>query len=222
MNAVSEPLTGAAALDGIVPVSHETARRLAHYVGLVKTWQKSENLVAPSTLPTIWHRHVADSAQLVRLFPTARRWADLGSGAGFPGMVVAILLSEAEGAAVQLVESNTRKCAFLRLVAREVRAPASVHDGRIEAVLARWSEPVEIVTARALAPLTDLLGMAAPLVRGGARAAFHKGQDFAREIAEASQSWRFDLIEHKSMVDDSGVILEITGIEPLRTGRGPT
>jgi 16S rRNA (guanine527-N7)-methyltransferase len=222
VNAAHEPLTGAAALDGIVPVSHETTRHLAHYVGLVKTWQKSENLVAPSTLPTIWRRHVADSAQLVKLFPNARRWVDLGSGAGFPGMVVAILIADAPGASVHLLESNTRKCAFLRLAAREARAPAVVHDGRIEAVLANWTEPVEIVTARALAPLTDLLGMAAPLVRSGARAAFHKGQDFAREIAEATQSWRFDLIEHKSMIDDSGVILEITGIEPLRTGRGPT
>jgi 16S rRNA (guanine527-N7)-methyltransferase len=222
VNAAGKPPTGAAALDGIVPVSHETARRLAHYVDLVKTWQKSENLVAPSTLPTIWHRHVADSAQLLHLFPTARRWVDLGSGAGFPGMVVAILVAEAPGAAVHLIESNTRKCAFLRLAAREAGAPAVVHDGRIDAVLAQWSEPVEIVTARALAPLADLLGMAAPLVRTGARAAFHKGQDFAREIAEASQSWRFDLVEHRSMIDDSGVILEITGIEPLRTGRGPT
>jgi 16S rRNA (guanine527-N7)-methyltransferase len=213
----------ARALAGVVTVSRETLRRLTRLVDLVTKWQRAENLIAPSTLPTIWRRHVADSAQLVTLFPDVRRWIDLGSGAGFPGLVVAILLQGEAGAAVHLIESNSRKCAFLRLAARETEAPAIVHEGRIETVAAGFDEPVEMISARALAPLTQLFGMAEPLIARGVGAAFHKGQDFAREIAEASKSWDFDLVEHRSMIDDSSVILEIRKLarKPgLR--RGPT
>ena len=183
----------ASVLDGVAKVSRETIGRLTHLVDLVGKWQRAENLIAPSTLPTIWRRHVADSAQLVALFPEARRWIDLGSGAGFPGLVVAILLAES-GGQVHLVESNSRKCAFLRLAARETAAPAIVLEGRIEAVVAGFTEPVEMISARALAPLGELFEMIEPLIARGARAAFHKGQDFAREIAEASKSWDSDLI----------------------------
>ncbi len=209
-----EFVNDASALAGI-PVSHETLRRLAHLVSLVERWQRAENLIAPSTLASIWPRHVADSAQLVPLFPEARTWLDLGSGAGFPGLVVAILLAE-EGGCVHLVESNSRKCAFLRLAARETNAPATIHDGRIEAVLAGWKEPVDIVTARALAPLGTLLAYTAPLIEAGARSVFLKGQDFAREIAEASKSWDFDLVEHRSRTDDSGAILEIRRVRSVK------
>ena len=123
---------GPEALTDIVPVSRETAERLAAYVALLRKWQRAENLIAPSTLPAIWRRHVADSAQLVALFPEARRWLDLGSGAGFPGLVVAILGAEHADTAVHLVESNRKKCAFLRQAIRETGAPAIVHEGRIE------------------------------------------------------------------------------------------
>jgi 16S rRNA (guanine527-N7)-methyltransferase len=208
VNARSQRSGGDNALSGIVGVSHGTLSRLTRLVELVETWHSAENLIATSTLPDIWRRHVADSAQLVPLFPEARDWVDLGSGAGFPGLVVAILLAE-KSCTVHLLESNQRKCAFLRVAVRETGAPAIVHDGRIEATLANWREPVDIVTARALAPLSGLLTHAAPLIHRGARAAFFKGRDFVREIEEASKYWDFDLVQHPSKTNESGVILEI-------------
>src|SRR5262245_38349963 len=146
-----EALPGLDGLRALLPVSRETYDRLALLVGLVKKWQKAENLIAPSTLNEIWTRHVGDSAQLAALFPAARNWLDLGSGGGFPGLVTAILISaDGSDGLVHLVESNARKCAFLRTAARETGAPAIVHHGRTEDVLATWSLPVDIISARAL------------------------------------------------------------------------
>ncbi len=200
---------GREALADIIAVSRETEERLAAYVALLKKWQSAENLIAPSTLPDIWRRHVADSAQLVALFPEARQWLDLGSGAGFPGLVVAILGAQHNGTMVHLIESNRKKCAFLRAAIRETQAPAIVHEGRIESLIGSWSEPVDRISARALAPLGELLRLAAPLMGVGVPAAFHKGQDFVREIGEATQSWVFDLVKHESRVGDGGAILDI-------------
>jgi 16S rRNA (guanine527-N7)-methyltransferase len=200
----------ASALSDFLRVSRETRECLERFVALLRKWQAAENLISPNTLPQIWRRHVADSAQLVRLFPQSRRWLDLGSGGGFPGIVVAILLSDTAGSHVDLVESNGRKCAFLRQAIRETRAPASVHEGRIADLVRDWRAPIDVVTARALAPLDRLFEMTQPLVARGARAAFHKGRDFAREIDEASQSWDFDMVKHASLVEDGSVILEIT------------
>ena len=197
----------------IVSVSHETAERLAAYVALLRKWQPAENLVSAKTLPEIWHRHVADSAQLVPLFPETRRWLDIGAGAGFPGMVVAILLADLPGSQVHLVESNTRKCAFLRQAIRTTGAPATVHEGRAEAVLAGWDvgkHPVERVVARAVAPLEKLLRLAAPLMLAGTPAAFHKGEDSEAEIVAAKAVFSFDLVRHASRVASASVILEIS------------
>lgn len=202
-------------LEALLPVSRETYDRLAALVALVRKWQKAENLIAPSTLPDIWTRHVADSAQLVPLYPEARHWLDLGSGGGFPGLVVATLLDDRSGAKVHLVESNTRKCAFLRTAIRETGAPAVVHQGRIEDVVGRWPEPVDVITARALAPLADLLKMTAHLI-GPGRTAFLKGVDYRAEIEEASQSWDLDLLIHPSRISEGSVILEISRAEPKR------
>lgn len=202
------------ALSAIVPVPRETGTKLATLVDLVRKWQPIENLVSPATLPVIWQRHIADSAQLVPMFPAARYWLDLGSGAGFPGLVIAILAAgRPDGGRVDLIESNSRKCAFLREAIRQTGAPATVHEGRIDTVLREWRNPVDVVTARALAPLTDLFAMVSPNISAGSRAAFLKGRDFAREIAEASKSWDFDLVNHKSLVDSAGVVLEITWLE---------
>jgi 16S rRNA (guanine527-N7)-methyltransferase len=185
-------------------------------VDLLAKWQKAENLVAASTLPNLWRRHVADSAELVRLFPADRRWLDLGSGAGFPGLVVALV--GGPGTAVHLVESNRRKCAFLRQAIRVTDAPAEVHEGRAEQVLQSLGPPeIDRVSARALAPLVDLLTIAAPVMTRGVPAAFHKGLDFRREVAEATQSWDFDLVEHQSRIGD-GVILEISNLRPKAIG----
>lgn len=197
------------ALDGILSVSRETGERLERFVGLLKKWQAADNLVAAGTLHLVWHRHVADSAQLFARFPEARRWLDLGSGAGFPGLVTAILLAGMPGAHVDLIESNARKCAFLRQVIRDTEAPATVHQDRIETLLAGWSAPVDRVSARGLARLDRLFSLAEPVLFGGAAGAFHKGQDFEREIEETAKSWKFDLVSYPSLTDSRGVILDI-------------
>jgi len=206
------------ALAGIENVSRETLDRLTAFVALVEKWQGATNLIAPGTLPDIWRRHIADSAQLVPLFSDARVWLDLGSGAGFPGLVVAIIAAE-QGGHVHLVESDTRKAAFLRQAVRSTAAPATVHQGRIEAVLADWRTDIDLVTARALAPLPRLLDLVAPVVPLGVHAAFLKGREYRREIAEASKSWEFDLVKHKSRIEDDAVILDITHLKPKQPTR---
>lgn len=206
---------GPAALAALArPVSRETAGRLAAYVDLLGRWQKIKNLVGPGTLEHVWTRHILDSAAVLDAAPEARTVVDLGSGAGFPGLVVAILLAGSPGAAVHLVEANARKGAFLRTVARETGAPATVHVGRIEEVvpeLARALTP-DLVTARALAPLDPLLGLAEPLLAGGATGLFHKGRELAEEVAAARDHWRFDLVEHPSRTDPAGRLVEIRGL----------
>ena len=206
---MTAPADDISALTRIVTVSRETAERLAAFVALIRKWQPAENLISPKTLHEIWRRHVADCAQLVPLFPETRRWLDMGTGAGFPGIVLALI--GGEGTHVDLVESNTRKCAFLRTAIRETGAPAIVHEGRAEVILARWQTPVDRIVARALASLTRLLELAEPLMGQGIPAAFHKGEDFRQEIDEASQSWNFDLVQHDSRVGE-GVILEIANL----------
>lgn len=196
-----------AALNGIIDVSRETGEKLESYVALIRKWQRAENLISPKTLPELWTRHIADCAQIVSLFPDTRVWLDMGTGAGLPGMVVALLAPE--GSHVHLVESNTRKCAFLRTVIRETGAPATVHEGRAEKILSDWDIPVDRVIARALASLSELFRLAEPLMARGVRAGFHKGDDFRREVSEASQSWAFDLVECPSRVAEGSVILDI-------------
>jgi 16S rRNA (guanine527-N7)-methyltransferase len=199
-NATGEGILGLA-------VPRETMDRLIAYVAVLKRWQSAHNLVGPGTLDDIWRRHIADSAQLVALFPDARRWLDLGSGAGFPGLVIAILLHGRPGAAVGLVESNQKKCAFLREAIRVTGAPAEVCCERIESVVKRWSEPVDVVTARALAPLAILCGYVERLVASGAIAVFHKGRGFDMELRDARQIWDIDLVQHP--VRGGGSIVEI-------------
>lgn len=157
----------------LVPVSRGTEERLAVYVELLARWQRIKNLVAPSTLADVWTRHVADSAQIVPLMPAALRWADMGSGAGFPGLVVAILLAGRAGAHVDLIEANARKCAFLREAARACGAPVTVHNARIADALPALG-PVDVLTARALAPLPDLVEMGTILIDRGTTALFLK------------------------------------------------
>jgi len=206
-------------VETILPVSRETARRLETFVTLLQKWQPVENLISPATLPHLWRRHVADSAQLYVLFPTVTRFLDLGTGAGFPGLVIAILGQGRPDFHVDLVESNQRKCAFLRAVVRETGAPAEVHHGRAEHVVPQlWQGSVnhnDCVTSRALAPLSALLGYAEPLLKRGAFAAFHKGGDWAREVEEARRDWDFALTAHPSRVGE-GAILEISALR----GRG--
>src|SRR6266446_4533023 len=126
----------AAAL-GLTPVSRETEARLDRYVDLLLEWQAKTNLVAPSTLPNLWTRHISDSLQLLTLAPSAKIWVDLGSGGGFPGVVLACALAEAPGATVHLIERNTKKAAFLREALRVTSSPGMVHFADIEAIVER-------------------------------------------------------------------------------------
>src|SRR5271166_1273795 len=152
----------------LVPVSRETERRLASYVDLLIKWRRSTNLVSTSTLASIWTRHVADSAQLLALAPSAKRWIDMGTGAGFPGLVIAIQLADVPGAVVHCIESDRRKCAFLREAVRATGAAATIHPERVEAIEPSSLEPVDAVTARAFAPLPPTLKLARPWIMRGA------------------------------------------------------
>jgi len=176
-----------------------------------RRWSARINLAAPSTLSHLWERHVLDSAQLIRLAPTAKRWLDLGSGGGFPGAIVAIMMGERNGAHVDLVESNRKKAAFLQTTLASLKAPASVHARRIEECYQLGLAP-EVVTARALAPLPLLLELTQPWLTAGAKALFHKGRDYLREVEESRDAWRFDLVEHGDKVVGDGVILEISNL----------
>ena len=197
-------------------VSRETLARLEAFEAEFRKWSARINLAAPSTLDALWQRHILDSAQLVGLKPEALMWLDLGSGGGFPGAVLAILMRERPGARVELVESNNKKAAFLKTVLAGLGAPATVHVCRIEDSVSRVGRP-QIVTARALAPLPKLLGLASPWLEMGSTGLFHKGRDYRAEVAESRDGWRFDLIEHRSRIDPDSRILEISGLEPRRT-----
>lgn len=192
-------------------VSRETSERLETYAALLERWTKRINLISPRTLPDLWTRHFLDSAQLLSVAPKgAQSWADLGSGAGFPGAVVAILTRGAPGPKVTLVESDQRKAAFLRSVARETGVGFDIISKRIEDI-----DPLraDIVSARALAPLDTLLGYAERHLAPGGRALFPKGQKAGHEVAEALEHWRIDCESHPSETDPEAVILSIGDIK---------
>jgi len=171
----------AAAL-ALTPVSRETAMRLDRYVDLLLEWQAKTNLVAPSTIPTLWTRHISDSLQLLTLIPSAQIWVDFGSGGGFPGVVLACALADIPGTMVHLVERNAKKAAFLREALRMTGSRGMVHLADIGDSVDRITGRVDCVTARAVAPLHQLIGFAEPLMRRGAKALFLKGQDVEVEL----------------------------------------
>jgi 16S rRNA (guanine527-N7)-methyltransferase len=197
----------------LTPVSRETEARLDRYVSLLQEWQAKTNLVAPSTLPNLWTRHVSDSLQLLSLAPSAKVWMDLGSGGGFPGVVLACALAETPGATVHLVERNAKKAAFLRESIRLTGAPGAVHLADIGNTVERFAGVVDCVTARAVAPLHQLIGFAEPLVRQGAKALFLKGQDVEAELTEATRYWKIKPNLHSSRTGGQGWIVELDRIE---------
>jgi 16S rRNA (guanine527-N7)-methyltransferase len=203
----------------LVPVSRETAARLDRFVALLLEWQRKTNLVAQSTLPKVWTRHVADSAQLLRLAPDAKVWIDLGSGAGFPGLVIACALADRPGAIVHLVESNGKKCTFLREVIRQIGIPAVVHCQRIEQYCKDFSGGADVVTARALAPLGRLLSLAAPLLKTQGIGLFPKGQDLAAELTEASKCWTIDAVVVPSVTSPASGVLVVRKLGPHPAAR---
>ena len=165
------------------PVDTDLAERLAVFEQLLLKWQPKMNLVAPSTLKSIRTRHFEDSLQVSDVLPLARRWIDIGSGAGFPGIVTALRLRGQEGVLVHLVESDHRKCAFLREVSRETQAPVEVHRGRIEEILPTLPD-VDAISARALASIAVLVEMTLERIEKGVIGVFLKGQDVASELTE--------------------------------------
>jgi 16S rRNA (guanine527-N7)-methyltransferase len=209
-------VTGAAPADSAkalssFDVSRETKDKLAVMASELARWQSIKNLVGPATLDEVWSRHIADSLQLLALAPAARTWLDLGSGAGFPGLVVAIA-GAGHGLVVDLVESNDRKCAFLRHVIRLTGAPARVHADRLETVLPRFAGKTDIVSARALAPLDQLLAWTEPLLTTGTVGLFPKGRDVAAELTQARRSWTVAAEILPSRTDSSAGIVRITSL----------
>jgi 16S rRNA (guanine527-N7)-methyltransferase len=255
----ASPIRGADDFAAAFHVSRETLDRLAAYERLLHQWQNTINLVAPSTLDGIWHRHFADSAQLLALAPTPTTWVDLGSGAGFPGMVIAILLANppppcgeglgvggipaadvlqspppcpsptrgegtiSESGAAQrpritLIDSNARKCAFLREVVRQTgispRVAVDILSTRIEvaATQARLGEP-DVISARALAPLDRLVGLAAKLSSPRTVGLFLKGRDAAAELKAAEKMWNFNAELVPSRTDRAARVVVIRNLQ---------
>lgn len=185
---------------------------LARFRDLLADWNGKMNLVGPSALEAFWPRHAWDSAQLLRIEPGARVWADLGAGAGFPGIVLAILLKETPGASFHLVESMAKRCRFLETIVGTLNLSAKVHNARAESL----SLKVDVVTARACAPLVRLLGYAEPYLRRGAAGLFLKGQDVASELTEATRYWKFHYDLTPSLSSSEGQIVRVKGLSRVR------
>jgi 16S rRNA (guanine527-N7)-methyltransferase len=203
-------------LRAIVPdVSRETFERIIAFENIFREWNSRMNLASAASLEHLWDRHILDSAQLATLAPMQGTWLDVGSGGGFPGIVLAILLREVrpegQSAQVHLVESIGKKAAFLQAALKETGGCGTVHAMRIESADQLNLSP-DFVTARAVAPLPDLLKLTLPWLKTGAKGLFHKGRRHAEEIAAAHGGWRFDLLEHQSKTDAESTILEISNV----------
>jgi 16S rRNA (guanine527-N7)-methyltransferase len=198
----------------LTPVSRETLARLDRFVALLLEWQNRLNLIASSTRDSVWTRHVADSLQLLAQAPEARSWVDLGSGGGFPGMVIACALADDPTARVHLVESNGKKAAFLREAAQITGAPAEIHPVRIEDFVHKYRETPQIVTARALAPLEQLLATAYPLLKRGALGLFPKGQNVDAELTAAAKCWKIQATLAQSVTEPKARIVIVRKLEP--------
>ena len=197
-------------------VSRETLDRLKAYAELLLDWNKRKNLIGRSTEPTLWHRHMLDSAQIYPLIPkTAQSLLDIGSGAGFPGLVLAIMGVPG----VHLVESDQGKAAFLGEAARVTGTPVTIHAKRLEEMAAF---PADVITARALAPLTDLLALSQPFLREGGLCIFPKGQNVEVELTEAHKRWRIKTDRRSSQTDPGSTILCIGEVHRAQPNRSRT
>jgi len=196
----------------LTPVSRETKERLEVYVALLLSWQEKFNLVAKSTLPLIWTRHISDSLQLLDHAPDALVWADYGSGAGFPGIPIACALADKPGAQVHLIESVGKKNNFLREAVRETGIPAVVHYMRVENFGDCYGDKIDVVTARALSPLKTLCDQTFPLIQRGAIGLFNKGQHVDAELTEAAKYWTIQADKAPSKTSPEGCIVIIRGL----------
>jgi 16S rRNA (guanine527-N7)-methyltransferase len=201
----------AASFAAATGASPEQMADLEAFRALLEDWNGKMNLVGPSALAEFWGRHAFDSAQLLELEPDALTWADLGAGAGFPGVVLAILLKGREGAQVHLVESMAKRCRFLSEASAQLGLPTTVHNTRAE----NLSLTVDIVTARACAPMARLLEFARPYLRKGATGLFLKGQDVEAELADASKHWNFKA-ERLPSRSGSGQVVRMKGTPGVR------
>ena len=191
----------------ICRVSDDGLERLRAYVALLKKWQATTNLVSKDSLTDVWRRHVLDSAQLTPLLGAGTQTiADIGSGAGFPGMVLAIIEPAKE---IHLIESNERKCAFLREVNRATQAGAIIHNNRVEKL---QGISVDLVVSRAVASLEKLLQYANPLLKKGGQCLFLKGKKWSEELTEAQKKWIINESTIQSLSDPSGMILKLKEI----------
>ena len=199
-----------------VNVSRETWARLRQYENIVRKWQKTINLISPTTVSDLWGRHVLDSLQIWSIDPNPKIWVDMGSGAGFPGIVTAICLAEQGSGWVHLIESNQKKAAFLRSVIVETGARASVHPVRVADAFDIAPE-IDAISARALASLDDLLEMSEPWFLQNKKLStyLHKGRDYQLEIELARSRWAFNLVKYDSQIQDGSVILQIDSLKRL-------
>ena len=198
-------------------VPRETIHRLQIYAALLTEWQTRHNLVSSKTIPQLWQRHFADSAQLLALAPTAKTWLDLGTGAGFPGLVVAILAANQGTLRTHLVESTAKKCAFLAHVAQMTDTAVDIHCNRIEELARSESKLTpDVISARALAPMPKLLELAAPFFRSRTRGLFLKGRDAEREIEAARAGWNFSCRLHPSLTSNDSSIVEVTELSKAK------
>ena len=197
-----------------VNVSRETWTRLRQYGDIVRKWQKTINLISPTTVGDLWERHVLDSLQVWALDPQPKTWLDMGSGAGFPGIVTAICLAEHGTGWVYLIESNQKKAAFLRNVIVQTGARACVHPVRVADAF-EIAPKIDAISARALASLDDLLEMSEPWFGANKKLStyLHKGRDYQLEIELARSRWDFNLVKYDSQIQDGSVILQIDGLK---------
>lgn len=209
--AAQPEVTNAASFAAAAGATPEQITDLERYRSYLIEWNEKMNLVGPATLDIFWSRHAWDSAQILPLAPEAKTWADLGTGAGLPGIVLAILKKGDPSFHVHLVDSLAKRCRFLTEVVNGLELPATVHNSRAEDL----SLSVDIVTARACAPLSRLFGYAQPYFKRGATALFLKGQDVASELEEATKSWTFEADVLPSLSDARGQIVRVR-----RLGRG--
>jgi 16S rRNA (guanine527-N7)-methyltransferase len=196
----------------LTPVSRETLRRLDRFVETLLAWNAKTNLISNSTIPHLWTRHIADSLQLLDLAPDARIWIDLGSGGGFPGLIIACALADTPGVTVHLVESSTKKAAFLREAADIAGAPAVVHAERIEKFVEHFHGAVDVVTARALSPLKILIDQSFSLLKTGVLGLFPKGQSVDAELTDATKYWNIDFDLAPSRTDSKGRIVVVRAL----------
>ena len=197
---------------GVRDVSRETCERLEIYADLLKRWNPKINLVSPKTIVDLWTRHIADSAQLFSIAPEWRYWVDMGSGAGLPGLVIAALAAENVDAQVTFIESDARKCAFMREAAQKMGVAADIRNCRIEDAAPLRAAP-DIISARALAALDKLLSLAAPLAGAQTKYLFPKGAALESELTAASAHWHIEADRIPSLTDGTAEILFVRKAE---------